>query len=120
MADPLATQSAADVSVCTVTIDPSRTPQVDPELLVVTDLARISFRLSLAASRRYFFALQNPIVVTDPGLQFEPPVRQSDSLVTMLDKHLGSQTLTFEYTINLVDKQTGQPVRIDPVIRNEG
>lgn len=119
MADQLALRIAADLSTATVTIDPAAVPPVDPELLIVKDRCLISFRLTLAASKRYVFAVQDPIVVTDPGTQFEPPVRRSDLWVTMLDKHLGTTAESFKYSINLVDRQTGQPLCIDPVIRNE-
>lgn len=108
----------ADTLTAEVSIDPGAFPPVSPEVLPVHESTLISFRLPAVVRRHYVFATQPaPIVVHDGGEVFEPPVRRSDSWVTLVDRK--SANGDFKYTVNLVDTRTGRPVTIDPIIRNE-
>jgi hypothetical protein len=110
--------AAACAAANTVTIDPDSQPQVQPECLTVKGQAKtLYFQLTAAAAKRYRFAQTDPIVVSVCPDFPSPPVRLSDSRVQLLDTC--TQNGTYEYTINLVNKQTGQPVVIDPQITNE-
>lgn len=115
-------EHAAAAAVCTATsiinIDPDAQPQVQPECLVVkSHAAVIFFQLTAAASQRYSFAQTDPIVVPKCPDFPHAPVRLSDTRVQLVDTC--ANTGTYKYTINLVNKQTGQPVVIDPQIANE-
>lgn len=118
MTEQVALRVAANLATADVSIDPGANPQVNPDTLPVRERTLISFRIVAGARGRYVFSTQPaPIVVNDGGEVFDPPVRRSDSWVTMLDRK--SANGDFKYTINLVDTTTGQPFVIDPMIRNE-
>ena len=112
----VATPSGARAS--TVKIDPDAAPPVNPDRLVVKgQCTDILFKLTSAAAKRYRFAQTDPIVVPACGNFPNPPVRVSDTCVSLTDTC--DTAGSYKYTINLVKRKTGQPVVIDPTIDNE-
>ena len=110
--------SPSGACTSTVRIDPGAQPQVNPDRLVVKgQCTDILFKLTTAAARRYRFAQDDPIVVPVCSSFPNPPVRESDTCVTLTDTC--DTTGSYKYTINLVNRKTGQPVVIDPSIDNE-
>ena len=110
--------AAACPATSTISIDPDAQPQVQPECLTVKGQSTVLFfQLTAAAAKRYRFAQDQPIEIAVCADFPHPPVRLSDSRVQLVDTC--AQDGTYKYTINLVNKKTGQPVVIDPQITNE-
>ena len=88
----------------------------DPETLTVTTKnKKIKFGL---ATDGYTFRGANAVVVQEGGTQFPEPAVTEDGKkkVSLLD--VNTVAGYFKYTVYLVEDATGQPVVIDPGIRN--
>lgn len=100
-----------------VEIDPTSQTPVSPDSLTVQRHAVILFSIAPAVRERYRFASQPaPIVVEQGGDNFDEPVLLSDYTVKLVDRM--SSKGGFKYSIWLIDKSTGEPVYIDPIIKN--
>lgn len=116
-AEQIALRVPADTEILTVRVDPEATPPVSPEVLPVHGPALIRFQLTHAASKHWEFADHEPVQVHDGGDDFGCPHRRSPSLVTITDRH--GHDRDYRYSLRVHHRKTRQPVRIDPVIRNE-
>ena len=102
-----------------VTVEAGDTPVCDPHDLVVSGSdAVLKFSLQTPG---YVFPKDGAVVVKDPGDEFPFPSRTlppNDTHATLYDRNTG--TGAFGYTVFVKKIATGEILRVDPTINNEG
>ncbi len=69
----------------------------------------------------YVFPKRDAVVVADPGEEFPFPSRTlppNDTKATLYDRNTGAGN--FNYTVHVQKVDSGEMLRVDPVINNEG
>ena len=102
-----------------VTIDASGKPVCDPHDLPVAGCDAV-LKFSLDADG-YVFLEDGAVVVKDPGDEFPFPSRTlppDDTKATLYDRNTG--TGAFSYAVFVKKLGTGEILRVDPTINNEG
>jgi hypothetical protein len=102
-----------------VTVEADDTPVCNPhDLPVAGSDAVLKFSLQTAG---YVFLKDGAVVVNDPGDEFPFPSRTlppNDTMVTLYDRN--TATGAFGYTVFVQKIATGEILRVDPTINNEG